>query len=72
MAAILIGLNAASYTQKPKTTDSEMTPNRSTYNSGATGTQAFYSLLSETGRKVMRWQESPAALLTAKANEPAV
>ncbi len=73
MAAILVGLNAASYTQKETKPDSESSPNRSTYNAGATGTQAFYSLLSETGRKVMRWQESPAGLATAKANnKPAV
>lgn len=52
----LIGLNAATYVQKEKTPDSEFTPNRSTYNSGTTGTKAFYALLSETGRKVTRWQ----------------
>ena len=62
----LIGLNAASYQQKPKTPDSEFSPNRSSYNSGATGTQAWYSLLAETGRKVTRWQDAPASLLTAK------
>src|SRR5438445_2404758 len=72
MIAVLVGLNAASYTQKEKPPDSEVSPNRSTFNNGATGTQAFYSLLSETGRKVVRWHESPAALLTAKANKPAV
>ncbi|MEP6787673.1 MAG: DUF4350 domain-containing protein [Acidobacteriota bacterium] len=72
MAALLVGLNAASYTQKQKTPDSESAPNRSTFNNGATGTQAFYSLLAETGRKVVRWQESPAALVTAKSNKPAV
>src|SRR5258708_16747757 len=72
MIALLVGLNAASYMQKEKTPDSETLPNRSTFNNGATGTQAFYSLLVETGRKAVRWQESPAALLTAKANKPAV
>ncbi len=72
LVAILVGLNAASYTQKEKTPDSEFSPNRSTFNSGATGTQAFYSLLSETGRKVKRWQEPPTALLTDKKNKPAV
>ena len=72
IATVLIGLNAASYTQKEKTPDIEFSPNRSTFNAGATGTQAFYTLLSETGRKVVRWQEPPAALLTAKANKPAV
>lgn len=69
LIAILAVLNAASYVQKEKVPDSEFMPNRSTYNTGTTGTQAFYSLLSETGRKVVRWQEPPAGLLTAK-NRP--
>lgn len=72
LVALLAGLNAASYVQKEKTPDNEFAPNRSTFNSGATGTQAFYTLLFETGRKVTRWQEPPAALLTAKANKPTV
>ncbi|MFZ1699362.1 MAG: DUF4350 domain-containing protein [Pyrinomonadaceae bacterium] len=71
MAAVLVGLNAASYTQKEKTPDNEITPNRSSFNAGATGTQAFYTLLVETGRKAARWQEPPAALLTARV-KPAV
>ncbi len=70
---MLAGLNAASYTQKEKTPDSEISPNRSTFNTGATGTQAYFSLLSETGRKTTRWQQAPAALLTASATaRPAV
>jgi len=72
MVAVLIGLNAATYSQKQKEPDSELSPNRSTFNAGATGTQAFYSLLSETGRKVTQWQEPPAALLTRQTNLPAV
>lgn len=67
LVAILVGLNAATYTQKEKTPDSEALPRRSTFNSGATGLQAFYTLLSETGRKAVRWQEPPAALLTARS-----
>lgn len=71
LVVVLVGLNAATYVQREKTPDSEMQPNRSTYNSGATGTQAFYTLLNETGRKVVRWQEPPSALLTSKS-PPAV
>lgn len=67
----LIGLNAATYVQKEKAPDSEWDPNRSTYNSGSTGTQALYALLSETGRKVVRWQDPPSALHTVKKT-PAV
>ena len=68
LVAVLAGLNAASYTQKEKTPDSEISPNRSTFNTGTTGTQAYFSLLIETGRKATRWQQPPAALLTASAN----
>ena len=72
LGAVLIGLNMASYTQKPKLIDNEIDPNRSSFNSGVTGTQAFYSLLAETGRKAVRWQEPPDALLTAGKRKPAV
>ena len=72
LVGLLAALNAASYVQKEKTADSEGEPNRSTFNSGSTGTQAFYTLLFETGRKVVRWQEPPAALLTSKKDKPSV
>lgn len=69
---LLIGLNAASFSQKEKEADNEINPNRSTYNTGATGTRAFYDLLSETGRKVTRWQEPPSKLSTYAQNTPSV
>ena len=67
---LLVGLNAASYTQKEKIPDNEIFPNRSTYNTGATGMRAFYDLLAESGRKVTRWQESPSTLLSNNKNNP--
>jgi hypothetical protein len=60
---LLVGLNAASYVQKQTLPDNEFEPNRSSYNTGATGTRAFYELLAATGHKVTRWQEEPSALL---------
>lgn len=72
LVLILVGLNAASYTQKVKTPDSEFSPNRSTFNSGATGTQALYTLLAETGRRVKRWQVPPSGLLGDKKRSPSV
>ena len=72
LIALLVGLNAASYVQKQKVPDSEVTPNRSSFNPGTTGTQAFYTLLVESGRKAIRWQEPPSALLTAGTRTPAV
>jgi Domain of unknown function (DUF4350) len=65
LIALLIGINAVAYKQKDKEPDSEIAPNRSTYNTGATGTRAFHDLLVETGHKVIRWQEPPSALFTS-------
>lgn len=60
---ILIAINAASYEGEDERQDTELSPNRSTYHSGATGTRALYDFLSESGYPVMRWQEVPAQLL---------
>ena len=60
---LLVLLNAASYVSVNQEPDSELSPNRSTYNFGPTGTSALYDLLSETNRKVIRWREAPSALL---------
>lgn len=72
LVVMLIGLNAATYVQKEKVPDTEFAPNRSTYNSGSTGTQAFYSLLSETGRKVRRWRSSLDTIDTDLDERPSV
>jgi len=71
LIVILIGLNAVSYTQKEKELDSEFYPNRSTYNLGSTGARAFFDLLTETGRKPVRWQNAPGELLLNNKNKPA-
>lgn len=68
--AVLVGLNVASYTQRPEESDTEHTPNRSSFNPGATGSQAYFSLLAESGIKAVRWQESPSALLEYSKNAP--
>lgn len=67
----MIGLNAASYVQKVKEPDDEIFPNRSSYNPGATGTMAFYSILAETGRNVRRWQLPIESLEADDKNKPA-
>lgn len=69
---LLVVLNAISYVQREEEADNEVRPNRSTYNTGATGTRAFYDLLSETGRRVTRWQEPPSQLLNYGQNAPSV
>ncbi len=72
LIALLAGLNAATYVQKEKVADTELDPNRSTYNSGSTGTQAFFSLLAETGRKATRWQTSVETIASDIKNRPSV
>lgn len=65
---VLVIINTATYVKQEKLPDSELTPNRSTYHSGPTGTRAFHDLLSESGYQVMRWREAPEKLL-GKAGE---
>lgn len=71
VVGLLIGLNAASYVKVEKTRDSELTPDRSTFNAGPTGTRALYDFLHESGYPVMRWRESPDTLLDVAGSKPA-
>ena len=59
----LVILNTITYVKKEKPLDTEISPNRSTYHAGPTGTRAFYDFLSESGHQVMRWREAPEKLL---------
>ena len=61
---VLIAINSLAYVQDDKRQDSELEPNRSTYNAGSTGTRALYDFLSEAGFKVLRWREVPEKLLS--------
>jgi hypothetical protein len=60
---ILIAINSAAYVSEEEQQDSELSPNRSSYNAGATGTRALYDFLSESGYKVMRWRDTPERLV---------
>lgn len=64
--ALLLALNAASYVRVEREPEFEATPDRSTSNAGPTGTRALYEFLDGSGRKVVRWRESPEALLRAR------
>src|SRR5258708_7359899 len=70
VVVILIGLNAASYVKVEQPVDSELSPDRSTLNSGATGTRAFFDFLHESGYQVTRWRESPSSLLNFNGTKP--
>ncbi len=68
LVALLVGLNAVTYVQKEKVPDSEARPNRSTYNTGPTGTRAFHDLLVSTGQKVKRWEKPVSDLVKESKN----
>src|SRR6266498_4865367 len=67
---VLVALNAASYVKVEQTADSEASPDRSTLNSGATGTRALYDFLHESGYQVARWRDSTSSLLSFKGPKP--
>ncbi|MBA3438750.1 MAG: DUF4350 domain-containing protein [Pyrinomonadaceae bacterium] len=67
---LLVALNAASYVEVESPPDSEFEPNRSTFNPGATGTRAFYDLLQETGRRVVKWRDPFTALVNEDLARP--
>jgi Domain of unknown function (DUF4350) len=56
--AVLIALSAAGSTELDRPRENELQPIRSSYNTGPTGTRAFYQLLEESGRRVARLRES--------------
>jgi hypothetical protein len=60
---LLVILNTVTYVQEETKDDLEVTPNRSTYHSGPTGTRALHDLLNESGYKVIRWREGTSKLL---------
>ena len=71
VVAVLVLLNAASYVKVEPTTDSESSPDRSSYNAGATGTRALYDFLHESGYQVVRWRESTSSFLSSSGPKPA-
>src|SRR6185503_6527021 len=62
---VLILINSVAYVSESEKQDSELNPNRSTYNAGATGTRALHDFLNEGGYQVMRWREPFSQLLGA-------
>ena len=62
---VLILINSAAYVSESEQRDSELFPNRSTYNAGATGTRALHDFLNEAGYQVMRWREPAEQLLSS-------
>src|SRR5262245_50543871 len=64
----LIAMSMAGNIELDRPQENEFAPNRSTYNSGPTGTRALYQLLEESGMPVARWR-SRYSQLHAEAPE---
>src|SRR5215212_725202 len=62
LVAVLAALNAASYVRVEREVETEMLPDRSTLNSGGTGTRALFEYLREGGADVVRWTRPMNAL----------
>ncbi|HWS90743.1 MAG TPA: DUF4350 domain-containing protein [Pyrinomonadaceae bacterium] len=62
LVAVLAALNAASYVRVERETETELLPDRSTLNSGGTGTRALFEYLREGGTDVSRWGRPMSAL----------
>src|SRR5688572_23071135 len=56
LVAALVAINAASFVRIEQAAETELAPDRSTMNSGGTGTLAFYEYLRQRGVPVSRWR----------------
>lgn len=66
---VLVVINSAAYVSEDEKQETELMPNRSTYNAGATGTRALHDFLNETGGQVMRWREPSERLLLGTSGQ---
>src|ERR1700755_107759 len=67
MVVVLVALNAASYVRVEQSADTEDEPDRSTFNSGGTGTRALFEYLQQTGHDATRWR-MPLSELSSEGN----
>ena len=62
LVAVFAALNAASYVRVEEEAETEFAPDRSTQNSGGTGTRALFEYLKQSGHEVSRWGLPMSAL----------
>jgi hypothetical protein len=62
LVVVLAALNAASYVRVEEERETELSPDRSTQNSGGTGTRALFEYLRQSGADVARWRRPMASL----------
>lgn len=68
MVFVLVALNAASYVRVEQSADTEEEPDRSTFNSGGTGTRALFEYLKQAGGDAVRWR-MPVSELSDEGGE---
>src|SRR5215813_7064402 len=59
---VIIAMSAAGNIEFDRPLETEFAPNRSSYNSGPTGTRALYQFLEESGIPVARWRKRFSSL----------
>ncbi|MFN0123601.1 MAG: DUF4350 domain-containing protein [Blastocatellia bacterium] len=64
----LAGMSAVGYMELERPAETEMEPNRSSYNTGPTGIRAFYQGLEDAGYQVARWRGGYRRLQAEGAN----
>jgi hypothetical protein len=62
VVVVLVALNAASYVRVEEEGETEAAPDRSTFNSGGTGTRALFDYLRQRGVDAVRWKQSMSSL----------
>ncbi len=62
LVAVFAALNAASYVRVEDEAETELAPDRSTQNTGGTGTRALFDYLKQSGHEVSRWGLPMSAL----------
>jgi len=72
MVAVFVALNAASYVRVEEEAETEYAPDRSTENTGGTGTRALFEYLRQRGTDVSRWGRPTNALAGPDAPESLV
>jgi hypothetical protein len=72
MVAVLAALNAASYVRVEEEAETEFAPDRSTENSGGTGTRALFEYLRQRGADAVRWRQPMSSLAGPGAPESLV
>lgn len=71
LVVVLVAINAASYVRVEEGPETELAPDRSTFNAGGTGTRALFDYLRGRGVDAVRWTQPISSLSSARDDRPA-